>query len=73
MGREAPGNLTWIWLLLAASALTLFFQLVPSAWSAVVWALDVRVWTWRAFAGVFAAAVVVLVAVRAWQNTRDAD
>ena len=71
MDQDTEDRLSWLWLLLIASVFSLFFQLFPGAWWAVVSILDIRSWTWRAYAAICAVGIVVLVAVRAWQNSRD--
>jgi hypothetical protein len=64
----------WLHGLLVLSCASLFFQLFPSLWWAIVGALDPRLWSWKAYAALFATAIVVLVAVRAWQErSRDSD
>lgn len=65
----------WLGLFLIASIVSLFFQLVPSAWSSVlgaltsawwtIWAIiDVRQWTWRSYAVLFAIAIAVLLVAK---------
>lgn len=60
-----------LWGLLLIAGICLVFQLFPSIWLGLVAALDARTWTWRAFAVVCAVSIVVLVAARAWQNSRQ--
>ena len=70
--EELEAGFPWLWALLGISFLTLVLQLVPSAWWSVPAILDVRLWTWRAYASVCTVAIVVLVAARAWlENSRQ--
>ena len=58
----------WLECLLALSAITLFFQLFPGAWWALVSAADVRNWTWRSYAVVSGLALALLVGLKAWRE-----
>jgi hypothetical protein len=65
---ESTLTISWLECLLAASVLTLVFQLFPSLWAALSSYVDVRGWTWRSYAAASALAIVVLVAAKAWQD-----
>ena len=65
---EPEATPRWIIALLVLGTLSLIFQLLPSLWWAVVAIVDVRSWTWVSYSVLFATTVVLLVAVRAWQE-----
>ena len=58
----------WLVVLLVLSSLSLLLQLFPRLRWAVVAVVDVRDWSWRSYSALFAAVIVLLVAVRAWQE-----
>lgn len=73
---EQPG-FPWLALLLVVSGITLVLQIFPGLWfgtlsilsatgSTILSIVDVRAWTWKAFASAFSLAIVVLFALRAW-------
>ena len=67
--RPTAGATKWLWILLAISTLTLLVQLELSGWLPAIVPLDVRNWTWRGYAVLCTVTIVVLVAIRAWQNS----
>jgi hypothetical protein len=69
-GRQG-GRLSWLlqlesWLFLAA--LSLFFQLFPTAFWRVMAVVDVRDWTWGVWVGVEIAVIAVLLLLRVRQG-----
>jgi hypothetical protein len=71
--QTAEAGVPWVGTLLSVSVLTLVLQLFPGVYWAALAILDVRLWTWRAYAVTFALALVALVALRAWRASREDD
>jgi len=68
MHVQETRGVPWLEFLLGVSILALVFQLCPGLWFGLLAALDVRNWTWKAWATLNALVIIILVAIRAWQN-----
>jgi hypothetical protein len=65
---EPSQRFSWLAVLLALAILTLVIQLFPAVFRGVISALDVRAWSWRSYAVASAAAIVILVGIKATRN-----
>ncbi len=70
-----PGGFPWLSAILAISIVSLFFQLVPSAFwgllsvaAVVAGYFDVRTWTWRSYAIICGIAIAVLIVAKGRQD-----
>jgi hypothetical protein len=57
-----------LWLAFVLMCAALLFQLVPAAWWWTVSVVDVRHWTWRSYAVIFAVAIAVLIVAKGRQD-----
>lgn len=55
------------WLLLAS--VSLVFQIFPAPFWGLLYAIDVRNWSWGVWVGVEVAVIATLFVLRAWQNS----
>lgn len=67
MAEEAAG-VPWPEMLLGISGVALFFQLFPTLFWGLLYAIDVRNWSWTVIIVLNALVVACLIGYRAWQN-----
>lgn len=58
----------WLEIALVLSAALLVFQLFPSLWTTLLFALDFRQWEWTVWTGINVVVLIALIFFRAWRN-----